>query len=103
MGQPKRKQSKQRTRIRRAANHYELPQFAKEVMLSLLPIAAMFAAFQLLTHRYSRRQRLRVLIGFGYTCLGLVLFLCGVNVGFGPVGTLLGTAGASGMLDISVR
>ena len=44
-----------------------LPQFAKEVMLSLLPIAAMFAAFQLLTHRYSRRQRLRVLIGFGYT------------------------------------
>lgn len=67
-----------------------LPQFAKEVMLSLLPIAAMFAAFQLLTHRYSRRQRLRVLIGFGYTCLGLVLFLCGVNVGFGPVGTLLG-------------
>ena len=67
-----------------------LPQFAKEVMLSLLPIAAMLAAFQLLTHRYSRRQRLRVLIGLGYTCLGLVLFLCGVNVGFGPVGTLLG-------------
>ena len=50
----------------------------------------MFDAFQLLTHRYSRRQRLRVLIGLGYTCLGLVLFLCGVNVGFGPVGTLLG-------------
>ena len=30
MGQPKRKQYKQRTRIRRAANHYELPQFAKD-------------------------------------------------------------------------
>ena len=67
-----------------------LPQYAGEVAISLLPIAAMFAAFQLLTHRYSRRQRVRVLIGFGYTCLGLVLFLCGVNVGFGPVGTLLG-------------
>lgn len=30
MGQPKRKQSKQRTRIRRAANHYELPELAKD-------------------------------------------------------------------------
>lgn len=30
MGQPKRKQSKQRTRIRRAANHYELPEVFKD-------------------------------------------------------------------------
>lgn len=67
-----------------------LPQYAVEVMLSLLPIVVMFAAFQMLTRRYSRRQRVRVLVGFGYTCLGLVLFLCGVNVGFGPVGMLLG-------------
>ena len=30
MGQPKRKQSKQRTRIRRAANNYDLPEFSKD-------------------------------------------------------------------------
>ncbi len=30
MGQPKRKQSKQRTRLRRAANNYELPQVSKD-------------------------------------------------------------------------
>ncbi len=30
MGQPKRKQSKQRTRLRRAANKYKLPQVAKD-------------------------------------------------------------------------
>ena len=30
-------------------------------------------------------------MGFLYTYLGLVLFLCGVNVGFAPVGTLLGS------------
>ncbi len=30
MGQPKRKQSKQRTRIRRAANKFELPQVSKD-------------------------------------------------------------------------
>ena len=30
MGQPKRKQSKQRTRLRRAANKVELPQLSKD-------------------------------------------------------------------------
>ena len=30
MGQPKRKQSKQRTRLRRAANKFELPQLSKD-------------------------------------------------------------------------
>ena len=68
----------------------ELPRYASEVLASILPILAVFLIFQLLTHRYHRRQRLRVMIGFIYTCAGLVLFLCGVNVGFAPVGTLLG-------------
>jgi len=30
MGQPKRKQSKQRSRTRRAANSFELPEFSKD-------------------------------------------------------------------------
>lgn len=30
MGQPKRKQSKQRTRLRRASNKFELPQVVKD-------------------------------------------------------------------------
>ena len=29
-------------------------------------------------------------IGFGYTIIGLIMFLVGVNVGFAPVGNLLG-------------
>lgn len=69
---------------------WELPTYAKEVLFSLLPILAMFLVFQLLTHRYQHRQRLRITVGFGYTFAGLVLFLCGVNVGFAPVGTKLG-------------
>jgi hypothetical protein len=36
------------------------------------------------------RQIKKILIGIGYTYLGLVLFLCGVNVGFAPVGAFLG-------------
>ncbi|MDO5377552.1 MAG: DUF1538 domain-containing protein, partial [Clostridia bacterium] len=69
---------------------FGIPHYALEVAVSILPIMAVFAIFQLLTHRYPRRQRMRVLVGFAYTYVGLVLFLCGVNIGFGPVGTLLG-------------
>lgn len=68
----------------------EIPHYAKEVCISLLPIVAMFFIFQRVSHRYQRRQRLRIMVGFGYTYIGLVLFLCGVNVGFAPVGAMLG-------------
>lgn len=68
----------------------EIPQYAKEVFYSLIPIVAVFFAFQFLSKRYRKRQIHRILIGFIYTYLGLVLFLCGVNVGFAPVGTMLG-------------
>ena len=34
---------------------------------------------------------MRICIGFLYTVIGLILFLTGVNVGFAPVGNLLGS------------
>ena len=67
-----------------------LPHYAKEVLISLAPIAAVFGIFQLISRRYHHRQIIRILVGFLYTYIGLVLFLCGVNVGFAPVGSLLG-------------
>ena len=69
---------------------FKIPHYAKEVLISILPIAAMFLIFQLYSHYYQRRQRQRVVVGFGYTYIGLVLFLCGVNIGFSPVGSLIG-------------
>lgn len=68
----------------------EVPHYAKEVLISLFPIAAVYVIFQLFRHKYQKRQQLRIIIGFLYTYIGLVLFLCGVNVGFAPVGTMLG-------------
>ena len=68
----------------------ELPRYAREVLISILPILAMYLIFQRISRRYQRHQQRRVLVGFLYTYVGLVLFLCGVNVGFAPVGTLLG-------------
>ncbi len=69
---------------------FELPAFAGEVMISLLPICAVFVLFQLMTRRYKKRQIKRIAVGMLYTYIGLVLFLCGVNVGFAPVGSFLG-------------
>ena len=70
----------------------DIPHYLKEVCISLLPIAAVFLIFQLMTHRYQKRQVKRIVIGIVYTYVGLVLFLCGVNVGFAPVGSFLGHA-----------
>ena len=71
---------------------FEIPHYIKDVMVSILPIIAVFAVFQIFTHRYHKSQMKRVIMGFVYTCVGLILFLCGVNVGFAPVGTYLGKA-----------
>ncbi len=73
-----------------------LPQYIREVLVSLLPVVAVYFVFQLLTHRYRKNERRRILVGFAYTYIGLTLFLCGVNVGFSPVGTYLGNEIASG-------
>ena len=67
-----------------------LPLYAKEVFISLVPILWVFLIFQWMTHRYHGVQIKRIVIGFGYTYIGLVLFLCGANVGFAPVGAYLG-------------
>ena len=72
-----------------------IPSYAREVIVSLLPIAVVFVIFQLITRRYHRRQLKRIAVGLIYTYIGLVLFLCGVNVGFAPVGSFLGQELAS--------
>jgi hypothetical protein len=69
----------------------ELPHYGKEVLLALAAIVAFFLLFQLVSRRYKKHQLTRIGIGFVYTFIGLVVFLTGVNVGFIPVGQLLGS------------
>ena len=76
-----------------------LPQYGKEVLISILPVAGVFLVFQLFTRNFHKRQVLKIVVGLVYTILGLVLFLTGVNVGFAPVGSLLG----SGLADSSFK
>lgn len=75
-----------------------LPHYSEEVAIALAPIAVMFAVFQLIFRRFHSRHLFRVVSGFIYTYLGLVLFLTGVNVGFMPAGQYIGSAMASGSM-----
>ena len=73
------------------------PTYLREVAMALLPVAGLFLVFQLLTRRFKRGQLIRIVTGLLYTYLGLVLFLCGVNVGFMPAGQLIGATIANGI------
>ncbi len=66
------------------------PAYIKEIAVSLLPITAFFALFQIISLKLSKRTLLKIVIGIAYTYIGLVLFLTGVNVGFMPAGNYLG-------------
>ena len=65
--------------------------YAIEVATALLPILAFFFVFQIAFLRLRRKQILKILVGVLYTFAGLTLFLTGVNVGFMPAGSFLGS------------
>ena len=71
---------------------HSLPDYLLEVAMALLPIFVFFLLFQVFSLHLRRLPLTRIVMGVGYTFLGLVLFLTGVNVGFSPVGYALGAA-----------
>jgi hypothetical protein len=73
----------------------ELPHYAGEMAQAILPLIGVLVALQLITRRYQFRQLMRILVGFVYTFIGLVLFMTGVNTGFIPVGSAIGAGLAS--------
>lgn len=73
-----------------------IPEYAKEVAASILPIVAFFVVFQIFSLKLKKKSVIKIFIGLFYTYLGLVIFLTGVNVGFMPAGYLLGNELASG-------
>ncbi len=78
------------------------PSIIKDVLMGLVPIIIFFVLYQLITTRIAKEERLHITIGAGYTFIGMVLFLVGVNVGFMPVGSYLGSTLASGNLSYIV-
>ena len=68
----------------------EFPHYFKEVAISILPVVIFFAFFQIRYIRMSLPNLARIGVGIIYTYVGLSLFLTGVNVGFMPLGNILG-------------
>ncbi len=72
-----------------------IPSIVKDVLMGLLPIIIFFLIYQLFTVRVQKKEMAQIFIGAGYTFVGMVLFLVGVNVGFMPVGSYLGATFAN--------
>jgi len=74
----------------------EIPTYIQEMALALLPIIIFFGLFQIFSLKLRKNVLFRIGSGLLYTYVGLVLFLTGVNVGFLPMGSLLGQKIAGG-------
>ena len=68
----------------------KIPHVIKDVLMGLVPILAFFLIYQFLSVRVHKKEMTQIFVGAGYTFVGMVLFLVGVNVGFMPVGSYLG-------------
>lgn len=72
-----------------------LPHYMMEVAIALAPILVFFAIMQFVMLKLPVSELARIGVGTLYTYIGLVLFLTGANVGFMPVGSILGSELAS--------
>ena len=77
-----------------------MPAYMLEMAVALAPIVVVFFIFQVLSFKMSRRNLWQICSGIIYTYVGLVLFLTGVNVGFSPLGFVLGGELASSRLHV---
>lgn len=64
--------------------------YAKEVGIAIAPIFVFFLLFQIVCRSFRLKQMIKILIGFIYTYVGLMMFLTGANVGFMPIGSAIG-------------
>lgn len=68
----------------------EIPIYLKEVMLSLSPILLLFLIYNFVFLKLNKKRIIKIFKGLLYVYAGLVIFFTGVNVGFLPVGYLMG-------------
>ena len=61
-----------------------------EALISIAPLFALFVIFQITLLKMTKRQVIRIIIGFIYAFIGLTIFLIGVKGGFSQAGAELG-------------
>jgi hypothetical protein len=62
----------------------------RDLAIAIGPLALFFEIYNLCFLHLKGKELLKILVGFIYAYLGLVLFLCAVNIGFLPVGQKIG-------------
>lgn len=73
----------------------EIPGVAVESFIALLPMVLMLVIFNRINFRLKAKPLGKMLLGFLYTYIGLVIFLVGVYAGFMDVGNIIGRSLAS--------
>lgn len=68
----------------------ELPHVLFDSLIALSPLIVVLIVMQFVSFKLSRRQFRRLVIGFIYALIGLIIFLVGVNAGFMEVGNKIG-------------
>lgn len=79
---------------------YNLSHTLQEALIALLPIAILFAIFQIFILKEKKKHIMPIVKGLIYTYVGLVLFLTGVNAGFMDVGKIIGMTIANKNIQI---
>ena len=69
-----------------------IPHTLLEVALIILPILVIFLLFQLFLLKLPAKKVGKIILGLVFVYAGIVLFFTGVNVGFLPVGSEIGSA-----------
>ena len=70
--------------------HHAAGHVFREALISIAPLFALFIIFQIVLLKMTKRQVIRIIIGFIYAFIGLTIFLIGVNGGFSQAGAALG-------------
>lgn len=67
-----------------------VPEYLKESILAILPLIVILLVLQVVLFKLKKRELRKLLTGFVFAFIGLLIFLVGVNGGFMDVGTSVG-------------
>ncbi len=69
---------------------WALLDYGKSIFLVIIPISVFFAIFQFFFLKLRKKSVVKIIKGLIYTYLGVVIFLVGANVGYMPLGYIMG-------------
>lgn len=67
-----------------------IPAYIKESIIAIAPLLVILLVLQKVSFKLRKRELRKLLTGFGFAFVGLLVFLIGVNAGFMDVGTSIG-------------